>query len=151
MRTQALYRLWLERAQEDPELHEELSGLNPEKDADAINDRFYRDLEFGTGGLRGVIGAGTNRMNIYVIRRATQGLCNYLKSTDLPQSIAIGYDSRIKSDLFAREAARVIAANGTLGGYSGGLERKRFLLHLEGHDLPAPPAPRRRVLRGGVR
>ena len=112
MRTQALYRLWLERAQEDPELHEELSGLNPEKDADAINDRFYRDLEFGTGGLRGVIGAGTNRMNIYVIRRATQGLCNYLKSTDLPQSIAIGYDSRIKSDLFAREAARVIAANG---------------------------------------
>ena len=88
MRTQALYRLWLERAQEDPELHEELSGLNPEKDADAINDRFYRDLEFGTGGLRGVIGAGTNRMNIYVIRRATQGLCAYLKAAKLPGKVA---------------------------------------------------------------
>ena len=112
MRTQALYRLWLERAQEDPELHEELSGLNPEKDADAINDRFYRDLEFGTGGLRGVIGAGTNRMNIYVIRRATQGLCAYLKAAKLPGKVAIGYDSRIKSDLFALEAAKVIAANG---------------------------------------
>ena len=83
--------------------------MNDEKE---IFERFYRDLEFGTGGLRGVIGAGTNRMNIYVIRRATQGLCNYLKGTDLPQSVAIGYDSRIKSDLFAMEAARVIAANG---------------------------------------
>ena len=112
MHTQELYRLWLERAQEDPDLHEELSGLNPEKDADAINDRFYRDLEFGTGGLRGVIGAGTNRMNIYVIRRATQGLCAYLKAAKLPGKVAIGYDSRIKSDLFALEAAKVIAANG---------------------------------------
>ncbi|MBQ2141946.1 MAG: hypothetical protein II204_02200, partial [Alistipes sp.] len=81
-------------------------------DEKAIFDRFYRNLEFGTGGLRGVIGAGTNRLNVYVIRRATQGLCNYLKTTDLPQSIAIGYDSRIKSDRFALEAARVIAANG---------------------------------------
>ena len=112
MRTQALYRLWLERAQEDPELHEELSGLNPEKDADAINDRFYRDLEFGTGGLRGVIGAGTNRMNIYTIRRATQGLADYLNGSDLPKKVAIGYDSRIKGQLFSKEAARVLAANG---------------------------------------
>ena len=112
MHTQALYRLWLERAQEDPDLHEELSALDPEKDLDAINDRFYRDLEFGTGGLRGVIGAGTNRMNIYVIRRATQGLCAYLKAANLPGKVAIGYDSRIKSDLFALEAAKVIAANG---------------------------------------
>lgn len=112
MYTQGLYRLWLERAQADPDLHEELSGLNPEKDADAINDRFYRDLEFGTGGLRGVIGAGTNRMNVYVIRRATQGLCAYLKAAKLPGKVAIGYDSRIKSDLFALEAAKVIAANG---------------------------------------
>ena len=112
MHTQALYRLWLERAQADPELHEELSALDPEKDLDAINDRFYRDLEFGTGGLRGVIGAGTNRMNIYVIRRATQGLCAYLKAANLPGKVAIGYDSRIKSDLFALEAAKVIAANG---------------------------------------
>ena len=109
MDIQSRFALWKEKAIDDPDLTAELSALTEEKE---IFERFYRDLEFGTGGLRGVIGAGTNRMNIYVIRRATQGLCNYLKSTDLPQSIAIGYDSRIKSDLFAREAARVIAANG---------------------------------------
>lgn len=109
MDTLARFSLWKAQALDDPDLVTELSGLTNEK---AIYDRFYRDLEFGTGGLRGVIGAGTNRMNIYVIRRATQGLCNYLKATTLPQSIAIGYDSRIKSDLFAMEAARVIAANG---------------------------------------
>lgn len=104
-----LHQLWQEKAVEDPDLRGELHSLTDEKE---IFDRFYRNLEFGTGGLRGVIGAGTNRMNIYVIRRATQGLANYLKSTDLPQCVAIGYDSRIKSDLFAREAARVLAANG---------------------------------------
>ena len=109
MDIQSRFTLWKEKAVDDPDLLSELSGLNDEKE---IFERFYRDLEFGTGGLRGVIGAGTNRMNIYVIRRATQGLCNYLKGTDLPQSVAIGYDSRIKSDLFAMEAARVIAANG---------------------------------------
>ena len=109
MDIQSRFTLWKEKAVDDPDLTAELSAVTEEKE---IFERFYRDLEFGTGGLRGVIGAGTNRMNIYVIRRATQGLCNYLKSTDLPQSIAIGYDSRIKSDLFAREAARVIAANG---------------------------------------
>ena len=109
MDIQSCFALWKEKAVDDPDLLSELSGLNDEKE---IFERFYRDLEFGTGGLRGVIGAGTNRMNIYVIRRATQGLCNYLKGTDLPQSVAIGYDSRIKSDLFAMEAARVIAANG---------------------------------------
>ncbi len=108
----SLYTLWCDHATEDPDLSNELLALDPQKDAAAIYDRFYRNLEFGTGGLRGVIGAGTNRMNIYVIRRATQGLANYLKSTTLPQSVAIGYDSRIKSDLFAREAARVLAANG---------------------------------------
>ena len=109
MDIQSCFALWKEKAVDDPDLVSELSGLNDEKE---IFERFYRDLAFGTGGLRGVIGAGTNRMNIYVIRRATQGLCNYLKGTDLPQSVAIGYDSRIKSDLFAMEAARVIAANG---------------------------------------
>ena len=109
MDIQSCFALWKEKAVDDPDLLSELSGLNDEKE---IFERFYRDLEFGTGGLRGVIGAGTNRMNIYVIRRATQGLCNYLKGTDLPQSVAIGYDSRIKSDLFAMEAARVITANG---------------------------------------
>lgn len=109
MSSTQLFEQWKTCAVEDLDLIRELSTLD---DAGEIYDRFYRDLEFGTGGLRGVIGAGTNRMNIYVIRRATQGLCNYLKATDLPQSIAIGYDSRIKSDLFAAEAARVIAANG---------------------------------------
>ena len=109
MDTMSRFTLWKKKALDDSDLTAELSGLTDDKE---IFDRFYRDLEFGTGGLRGVIGAGTNRMNIYVIRRATQGLCNYLKGTDLPQSIAIGYDSRIKSDLFAMEAARVIAANG---------------------------------------
>lgn len=109
MNTVDLLKLWKEKATEDKDLVAEMSGLTDEGE---INDRFYRDLEFGTGGLRGVIGAGTNRMNIYVVRRATQGLCNYLKCTSLPQSVAIAYDSRIKSDLFAMEAARVIAANG---------------------------------------
>lgn len=109
MNTVDLLKLWKEKATEDKDLVAELDGLTDEGE---INDRFYRDLEFGTGGLRGVIGAGTNRMNIYVVRRATQGLCNYLKGTSLPQSVAIAYDSRIKSDLFAMEAARVIAANG---------------------------------------
>ena len=112
MDTLSLYNLWLEKAVDDADLQAELRALDPVADEKAIFDRFYRNLEFGTGGLRGVIGAGTNRLNIYVIRRATQGLCNYLKGTDLPQSIAIGYDSRIKSDRFALEAARVIAANG---------------------------------------
>lgn len=112
MQSLALYNRWRTYALDDPDLADELSTLSPEHDKKEINDRFYRDLEFGTGGLRGIIGAGTNRMNIYVIRRATQGLCNYLKSASQPQSVAIGYDSRIKSNLFATEAARVIAANG---------------------------------------
>lgn len=112
MDTISLYKLWLEKATDDPDLQAELASLNPETDSADIYNRFYRNLEFGTGGLRGVLGAGTNLMNVYVVRRATQGLCNYLKSTSLPQSIAIGYDSRIKSDRFALEAARVIAANG---------------------------------------
>ena len=111
MDTKTCFERWKTKALEDPDLTAELAGLTEEGE---IYDRFYRDLEFGTGGLRGTIGAGTNRMNIYVVRRATQGLCNYLKATTLPRSIAIGYDSRIKSDLFAMEAARVIAANGLI-------------------------------------
>ena len=111
MDTKTCFERWKTMALEDPDLTAELAGLTEEGE---IYDRFYRDLEFGTGGLRGTIGAGTNRMNIYVVRRATQGLCNYLKATTLPRSIAIGYDSRIKSDLFAMEAARVIAANGLI-------------------------------------
>ena len=112
MNIASLLELWRNRATEDPDLVQELAALDPVRDAADIEDRFCRELEFGTGGLRGVIGAGTNRMNIYNVRKATQGLCNYLKSTTLPQSVAIGYDSRIKSDLFALEAARVLAANG---------------------------------------
>lgn len=101
---------WLERAGEDPDLIEELNQIKD--DPAAVSDRFYRDLAFGTGGLRGVIGAGTNRMNIYTVRRATQGLADYLNASDLPKAVAIAHDSRIKGDLFAREAARVLAANG---------------------------------------
>ena len=77
MDTLSLYNLWLEKAVDDADLQNELRALDPVADEKAIFDRFYRNLEFGTGGLRGVIGAGTNRLNIYVIRRATQGLCNY--------------------------------------------------------------------------
>ena len=77
-----------------------------------IEDAFFRDLSFGTGGLRGVIGAGTNRMNIYTVAKASQGLTNYLRQKFLAPSVVIGYDSRIKSDLFAKTAASVFAANG---------------------------------------
>ncbi|MCI8501585.1 MAG: phospho-sugar mutase [Oscillospiraceae bacterium] len=103
------YKHWLAQSLEDSDLAEELAAING--DDEAVKDRFYRDLEFGTAGLRGVIGAGTNRMNIYTIRRATQGLAEYLNSAFKDPSVAISYDSRIKSDVFAREAARVLAAN----------------------------------------
>lgn len=102
--------LWLERAGEDPDLIAELQSVRG--DEKAVSDRFYRHLAFGTGGLRGVLGAGTNRMNLYTVRRATQGLADYLNAAGLPKSVAIAHDSRIKGDLFAREAARVLAANG---------------------------------------
>ena len=101
---------WLQRAGEDPDLTKELEEI--QDDPNAVSDRFYRHLAFGTGGLRGVIGAGTNRMNIYTVRRATQALADYLNTTDLPKSVAIAHDSRIKGELFSREAARVLAANG---------------------------------------
>lgn len=100
------YERWMNNSNLDSEL------LNELKNADDLSDRFYKDLEFGTGGLRGVIGAGCNRMNIYTVRKATQGLANYLNSTDLNKAVAIAYDSRIKSDVFAKEAAKVLAANG---------------------------------------
>ncbi len=109
----ARFALWKERATEDPDLAAELAALDPERDEEEIRDRFWRDLAFGTGGLRGVLGAGTNRMNIHVVRRATQGLCNWLLQEEgVPRAVAISYDSRVKSDLFARETARVLAANG---------------------------------------
>lgn len=104
------YERWLNTELDDPDLAEELSRIkgNPEE----INDRFYRNLEFGTGGLRGVIGAGTNRMNVYTVRKATQGLANYLNTHGKNPSVAIAYDSRIKSDVFAKQSAAVLAANG---------------------------------------
>lgn len=105
-----LYQSWLENAVDDPDLQLELKAI--ETDTEAIQDRFYRDLAFGTGGLRGVIGAGTNRMNIYTVRRATQGLADYVKETFTEPSVAISYDSRIKSTDFAKAAAEVLAANG---------------------------------------
>ena len=106
-----LYSLWCEKAVDDPDLQTELKSIAG--DSDAITDRFYRDLEFGTGGLRGVIGAGSYRMNIYTIRRATQGLADYVNEAfTVNPSVAIAYDSRIKSDVFAKEAASVLAANG---------------------------------------
>lgn len=101
---------WLERAGEDADLTRELTDI--QSDEAAVSDRFYRHLAFGTGGLRGVIGAGTNRMNIYTVRRATQALADYLNGSDLPKAVAIAHDSRIKGQLFARETARVLAANG---------------------------------------
>ncbi len=110
MNEMELYSLWCEKAVDDPDLKAELDSIKD--DADAIKDRFYRDLEFGTGGLRGVIGAGSYRMNIYTVRRATQGLADYVKEAFDKPSVAIAYDSRIKSDVFAKQAASVLAANG---------------------------------------
>ena len=110
MQYQQVYDLWRARAVEDPDLRAELAAV--QGDEAAVADRFYRDLAFGTGGLRGVIGAGSNRMNIYTIRRATQGLADYINAEGLPKKVAVAHDSRIKGDLFSREAARVLAANG---------------------------------------
>ena len=102
--------LWLARAVEDADLIAELKAIAGEEAA--VSDRFYQNLAFGTGGLRGVIGAGTNRMNLYTIRRATQGLADYLNASGLPKKVALAHDSRHKGELFCREAARVLAANG---------------------------------------
>ncbi len=110
MNEKELYELWCEKAIDDPDLKTELESVKG--DDAAIQDRFYRDLEFGTGGLRGVIGAGTYRMNIYTVRRATQGLSDYVNKAFTDPSVAISYDSRIKSDVFAKQAASVLAANG---------------------------------------
>ncbi len=106
---QKLFELWSEKAVADPDLKAELSKM----DEDAKNDAFYRDLEFGTAGLRGVIGAGTNRMNVYTVKKATQGLAEYiLDNAGIAKSVAIAYDSRIKADYFSKSAAEVLAANG---------------------------------------
>ncbi len=103
------YKRWLAQNLEDADLQAELEGIAGNEAE--IEDRFAVDLSFGTAGLRGVLGAGTNRMNIYTVRRATQGLAEYLLQTKKTPKVAVAYDSRLKSDLFAKEAARVLAAN----------------------------------------
>lgn len=102
------YERWLLNATVDTDVAAELKILDDAK----IEDAFYRDLEFGTGGLRGIIGAGTNRMNVYTVAKASQGLADYLKKHFETPTVAIGYDSRIKSNVFAKVAAGVFAANG---------------------------------------
>ena len=104
------YRRWLAADLEDPDLKPEL--LRIEGNEEEIKDRFAVALQFGTAGLRGTIGSGTNRMNIWVVRQATQGLANWVKTQGGNQTVAVSYDSRIKSDVFAKEAAGVLAANG---------------------------------------
>ena len=104
------YKRWLEANLEDPSLTAELQKIEGQEDE--IKDRFAVALKFGTAGLRGVLGAGSNRMNIYVVRQATQGLANWVKTQGGNQLVAVSYDSRINSDVFAKETARVLAANG---------------------------------------
>ena len=104
------YKRWLETDLEDPALTEELKKIDGQDEE--IKERFAVALKFGTAGLRGVLGAGSNRMNIYVVRQATQGLANWVKTQGGSQSVAISYDSRINSDVFAKTAACVLAANG---------------------------------------
>ena len=104
------YERWLAHDLEDPDLLPELLRIKDSEDE--INDRFAVSLKFGTAGLRGTLGAGTNRMNIWVVRQATQGLANWVLTQGGSQTVAISYDSRLKSDVFSKEAAGVLAANG---------------------------------------
>ena len=105
------YKRWAAADLEDAKLTQELRDI--EGNEDQIKDRFAVSLKFGTAGLRGVLGAGTNRMNIYVVRQATQGLANWVKTQGGNQLVAVSYDSRINSDVFAKTAACVLAANGS--------------------------------------
>ena len=104
------FKIWREKAVEDEDVVRELGEIAA--DGASMADAFFKTLSFGTGGLRGVIGAGTNRMNIYTVAKASQGLADYLNRNSKEPSVVIGYDSRIKSDLFSRTAASVFAANG---------------------------------------
>ena len=110
MNVENRYLEWLGKLDIDAELAAELVACSNDKKE--IEDRFYRDLEFGTVGLRGVIGVGTNRMNVYTVAKATRGLATYLRATFDTPSCAVAYDSRNKSALFARTAAAVLAAAG---------------------------------------
>ncbi|MCL1901889.1 MAG: phospho-sugar mutase, partial [Firmicutes bacterium] len=117
----AKFDLWMEKI-EDKDLINDLIAISNDKTE--IENRFYKDLEFGTGGMRGILGAGTNCMNIYTVMRATQGLADYMKSIS-SKSIAIGYDSRIKSNIFAECAAQIMAENG-------------FTVYLTSEIVPTP-------------
>ncbi len=111
MEVKKVYEFWLEDSYFDEKTKEELRGIAD--DEREIEERFYRDLEFGTGGLRGIIGAGTNRMNVYTVRKATQGLANFIiKENAQEKGVAIAFDSRNMSPEFAEEAALCLAANG---------------------------------------
>lgn len=105
-----IYENWLKNTVNNEEINDELISVNG--NLEEISDRFYKELDFGTAGLRGVIGAGTNRMNIYTVGRATQALANYVLSVSDSPSVAIAYDSRINSTLFAETAAAILAVNG---------------------------------------
>ena len=106
-----VYKKWLESPVVDEATKDELRAI--EGNDDEIKERFYKDLEFGTAGLRGIIGAGTNRMNIYTVRKTTQGLSNYILGVNgQDKGVAIAYDSRRMSPEFANEAALCLAANG---------------------------------------
>ncbi len=107
MNSKEKYELWLRRVK-DEELLDQLKKMDDKE----IEDSFYKDLSFGTGGLRGTIGAGSNRMNVYTVRKASQGLANYLNKNYQNPSVVIGYDSRIKSDVFSKCAAKVFSDNG---------------------------------------
>ena len=104
------YKRWLEADLQDFDLKTEL--MNIAGDEEAIKERFAVKLEFGTAGLRGTLGAGTNRMNIWVVRQATQGVADWVKTQGGTQTVAISYDSRLKGYTFAKDAAGVLAANG---------------------------------------
>lgn len=111
MEAKKVYEFWLTDSYFDDETKKELKNIAG--DEKEIEERFYRDLEFGTGGLRGIIGAGTNRMNIYTVRKATQGLSNYIRKEQAQEKgVAIAFDSRNMSPEFAEEAALCLAANG---------------------------------------
>ena len=112
MEAMELYRQWLRDFADDADTVADLKAI--ENDPKEIEDRFYRDLEFGTAGMRGVLGAGTNRLNIYNVRRVTRALAKYILTTDdgAQKGVAIGYDSRNMSDVFAKQAALVLAASG---------------------------------------
>ena len=102
------YNDWLNSTVINDEMKNELRSITDEKE---IEDRFYKDLEFGTGGLRGVIGAGSNRMNIYTVSKATQGFADYLNENFKEPSVAIAYDSRNMSKEFSKAAALTLCAN----------------------------------------